>query len=464
MIHYNIKHRLVTSIGVGFRKTHFILLSVLLLAFISPAQAGRAPTPGPGSLDPSFGTSGVVLADAGVANDIKVQTDGKILVLGGGYLQRFNPTGTLDTSFNGTGKVISNGSILLLQGNKILVSGTSGVAAYLGGAFTLSLFNSNGTPDLTFGSSGVVTTPVGNYGGVPLALTSQSDGKIIAAGYAITTYVPAPSSRESDVRDLDVALVRYNANGSLDTSFGRQGIVITASDPISIFVNEVANAVSVQNTGPNAGQIVIGGRTSRSISGYPDSLLIRYAANGTIDSSFGTNGFVFTDFEGFTDFTQALTILPNDKILAAGSTGATYDFAMVRYLPNGSLDSSFGSGGKVRTDFSLGWDTVRAMVIQPLDGKIILAGSADANIYDSRRGTWTYIPLDFALARYSADGILDTSFGTGGKVITAINSTGVDEALGVALQSDGKIVACGYTSSGIYTATDPRIAITRYLP
>ncbi len=151
------------------------------------------------------------------------------------------------------------------------------------------------------------------------------------------------------------------------------------------------------------------------------------AAPGDLDPSFGSSGKVTTDFGG-SDAASAVAIQTDGRIVAAGRSGSG-DFALARYNVDGSLDPTFGSSGMVMTDFG-GSDAASAVAIQP-DGRIVTAGRSGSG--------------DFALARYNADGSLDPSFGSGGKVTTDFG--GFDLALGVALQSDGKIVAAGQGGS-----------------
>jgi uncharacterized delta-60 repeat protein/uncharacterized repeat protein (TIGR01451 family) len=164
---------------------------------------------------------------------------------------------------------------------------------------------------------------------------------------------------------------------------------------------------------------------------------IATAASGDLDPTFGTGGKVTTDFAGSNAGANGVALQADGKIVAAGfaDSGSGSDFALARYNPDGSLDASFGTGGKVTTDFAGGSDSAFGVALQA-DGKIVAAGFADSG----SRG-------DFALARYNPDGSLDASFGTGGKVTTDFAGSG-DEAFGVALQADGKIVAAGFAGSG----------------
>lgn len=162
------------------------------------------------------------------------------------------------------------------------------------------------------------------------------------------------------------------------------------------------------------------------------------SAAGDLDPSFGANGKVTTNFNGSGDRANAVAIQSDGKIVVAGfaDTG-NFDFAMVRYNNDGTLDASFGSNGKVTTDVNSGsFDSASALAIQS-DGKIILAGSTSPFNQGS----------DFALARYTSTGALDATFGPGGKVITSFNGLS-DGANAIAIQSDGKIVLAGSANSG----------------
>jgi uncharacterized delta-60 repeat protein len=164
-----------------------------------------------------------------------------------------------------------------------------------------------------------------------------------------------------------------------------------------------------------------------------------WAAGGDLDPSFGAGGATLTSFGG-PAMAYAQAVEPDGSIVAAGfaAVNGDYDFALARYTPDGRLDPSFGTGGRVTTDFG-GYEVARALVIQR-DGKLVLAGEAAGS--------------GFALARYTPDGRLDPSFGTGGRVLTG----GTGAAYGVAIQPDGAIVAAGYTDGP--TGTD--FAVTRY--
>jgi uncharacterized delta-60 repeat protein len=186
-------------------------------------------------------------------------------------------------------------------------------------------------------------------------------------------------------------------------------------------------------------------------SGF-DFALARYRSNGTLDPSFGTGGKVTTNIAG-DDTARGLVMAADGRLVAAGFTRTTFtaDFALVGYRSNGKLDQSFGTGGRVTTDFtgSSGFDRANALVVQA-DGKLVAAGFA---IDPST------ILSDFALARYNPNGALDPSFGTGGKVTTDFTG-GDDDARGLGVQADGKLVAAGVTA---VAGTCCDFALARYL-
>jgi uncharacterized delta-60 repeat protein len=184
--------------------------------------------------------------------------------------------------------------------------------------------------------------------------------------------------------------------------------------------------------------------------GASDFALARYNADGTLDASFGAGGKVTTTFGSGSDFANAAVLQPDGKLVVVGYTyvggvaGQSY-FALARYRTDGSLDSSFGSGGRVTTDFGPGGGTAWAAALQP-DGKILAAGTGPG-------GT-------FALVRYNPNGTLDPSFGTGGTLTTAVGLRDEGSANALALGPGGDVVAGAWSS----TCTYQDFELTRYLP
>jgi uncharacterized delta-60 repeat protein len=270
-------------------------------------------------------------------------------------------------------------------------------------AFLLLMFcglNAQATPgdlDTTFGTGGKVITHVGSNFDVAKGVVIQPDGKIVVVGLG-----------------NGFTLARYNTDGRLDTSFNGTGKVTTLFNG-----GAAANAYAVALQAD--GKIIVAG------SSLNDFALARYNTNGTLDTSFNSTGTVTTPIGNGDDAANAVAIQPDGKIVAAGyAKFANYDFALVRYNTDGTLDPAFNGTGKVTTAFGNGDDFAKAVAIQR-DDRIIVAGYAQ------------FGNNDFALARYNADGTPDASFNTTGKVTTPIGNND-ESALAVALQIDSKIV------------------------
>lgn len=399
-----------------------------------------------GVLDISFGTGGKVITDIGGFNDVGwsvvTQSDGRIIV--GGYgnfttdssrfaLVRYNNDGTVDNGFGMAGKVrtafgASTGRILsvaLQNDGKILVAG--GAESSGNCDFALCRYNSDGTPDTTFGSNGKVTTDLGRPADYIQSIAIQADGKIIAGGASGFWY------------NYDFALTRYEINGNLDTSFGTGGKIITA---VGNYIDD-ASSVAIQNDG----KILIAGQSWNDADTSYSFAILRYNSDGTPDNSFDADGKVITDFVQSDDRTGSVIVQSDGKILACGWS-ASYtggDFALIRYNTDGSLDTTFGTGGKVKTAMGANALWRNSAALQN-DGKIIVAGfqtTASGN--------------DFSLAAYNSDGSPDNSFGSNGIAITDFGSND-DKALSVVVQGDGKIVASGLTFNG----SNFDFAIARY--
>lgn len=286
---------------------------------------------------------------------------------------------------------------------------------------------------IAYAASGRVITDFA--GGVDngLSVAVQADGRIIVAG---------------DSRD-DFALVRYNTNGTLDTSFGTGGRVTTDIVGHRAFVVTVL----VQ---PDGRVLAAGNRWrvdstgERALGGF---VLARYNANGSLDTGFGVGGLVITDFSATARATASDAAIQADgRIVVSGSFGG--DFALARYNTDGTLDSGFGTGGKVTTDFFGRFDTSGAVAVAP-DGRIIVAGAAVQLVSGSS-------PEHFGLIRYNANGSLDNTFGTAGRVLTNVNNSN-DWVEDLAIQSDGRIVAAGTVTNVVGTPGGfSDVAVVRY--
>ncbi|MCX6928093.1 MAG: choice-of-anchor D domain-containing protein [Verrucomicrobia bacterium] len=403
----------------------------------------------PGDLDANFGIGGRVTTSIGGSRDrvggMALQSDGKLVVAGGSFngsdydfaLVRYRTNGTLDTSFGNLGMVttpIGNAqdfgrSVAVQSDGKIVVAGDS----YNGtnSDFALVRYLADGILDATFGSGGKVTTSIsGNSGEMGRSVAVQTDVKIVVAGYS-----------DNGTVKYDFALVRYQADGTLDSTFGIGGKVTT---PIGSG-DDQGYSVAVQRDG----KIVVAGDSYNGSN--RDFALVRYLSDGSLDTTFGTGGKVTTPIGLYDDNGQSVAVQSDGRIVVAGSSSNgsidDYDFALVCYLSDGSLDTTFGAGGKVTTDIGSGSDDTGHSVALQSDGKVVVAGSS----YNGAN-------YDFALARYLANGTLDTTFGNGGKLVTAVGGSD-DIGWGVAVQGDGKIVVAGDFRNG----SDYDFALVRYL-
>src|SRR6266853_3860859 len=223
------------------------------------------------------------------------------------------------------------------------------------------------------------------------------------------------------------------AAGDLDPTFGTAGMVTTDINRST----DIAQGVAVQADG----KLVVVGQTYKhnDFSGE-DFVVTRYNTDGTLDNSFGSGGRVRTDFPGLAAVPSSVVIQPDGKIVVAGGAFPNFtflgDFEIVRYNSNGSLDTSFGAGGIVTTSFPGQGSYAFALALQS-DGKIIAAGTDFVN-FSSEDNSDT----DFGLERYNPDGTPDASFGNGGQVTTDFDGFN-DDAFSVLIQADGKIVAVG---------------------
>lgn len=400
--------------------TAIVISAFIARPFVSFAQAG--------SLDLSFGDNGIVTtsydAELHIGYTVAIQNDGKILVAGQIHnnlgsdnytadiaLSRYNTNGNLDNTFGDDGKVttsigtISAGYSLAIQSDgKIVLSGSG----YDGTKhdFALVRYHVNGSLDSTFDTDGKVTTPFGgSSAGVSAAI--QRDGKILVAGSCISK----------------IALARYNLNGSLDTTFDNDGKVMTPTEA----GNLSGSAIVIQPDG----KILVAG--TADFSTLRTFALIRFNINGSLDTTFGFGGKVITQIGDLEDQAYSVAIQSDGKIVVAGYSWN--NFAIVRYEINGKLDDTFDTDGIAITPIGDYGGQGHSLAIQP-DGKILVAGGSKNGSYD-----------DFTVVRYTDNGSLDTTFDSDGIVYT---SFGTNRSFGhsMALQSDGKILVVGYASNG----------------
>lgn len=405
-------------------RTLFRFLPAALIFSASILGAGTAFGQA-GSLDPTFGKSGTVTtnlgvnASTGVANsvilvsDAILQPDGKIVVVAYTYavaVVRYMPNGSLDTSFGHGGIVITSfGNIaaqpysVALQGDgKIVVAG--GGSFFAGGSgFALERLNTNGTLDTTFGAGGQVTTPfTTGLEAAAHAVLVQPNGMILAAGVDTISGYHGGSTFP--------ALARYNSNGTLDSTFGSGGTLIATGSNVAtdivgldaagdIFVVDYAGISEFSSTGVLDSGVTPSTITAASGHGAinafysngeflasnvfvvkkhdEDEQVVRYTATGAVDTTFNNPPFDFAADGTFSADYGGVTILPNGQIIVGGYHSAPgfipTVFALARLNSNGSLDTTFGTGGTVTTSFQ-GDDIIEAVLIQA-NGGIVAIGS-----------------------------------------------------------------------------------------
>lgn len=340
--------------------------------------------------------------------------------------------GDLDTTFDIDGKVTTGfgmgavdyaSGVALQADSRIIATGRASNGT--DDDFALARYTANGGLDGTFGSGGKITTPFGSSHDRAYGVAVQADGRIVVAG-------------DTDVGTFsaDFAIARYTNAGVLDTSFDGDGKATTD------FGGEVDRgyAVAVQSDG----KILVAGRSGADFG------LARYNSDGSLDSSFDLDGRVTTSFGGSAAMAYSVALQSDGKIILAGYTieSGDYKFAVARYTIAGTLDSTFDGDGKVITTVvdSGTFAIARAVAVQS-DGKIVVAGN-----------NWNGTNYDFATVRYHSDGSLDSTFDMDGKTTTDIGGSN-DNAYGLAIQQDGKLVVVGDSSvSSVIQA-----AVVRYL-
>ncbi len=357
----------------SFKLASLFIGTYFLMPFSSYSQDG--------TLDVSFGTNGKVITNVGGLYDeiasIAIQSDGKIVVAGTSYpnvyadftVVRYNSDGSLDLSFGSEGKVYTDigtltdyaQAVAIQSDGKIVVVGKG----YLDGQDRIALvrYNEDGTLDDDFGTNGITTTAIGNTYSIGNAVAIQSDGKIVVAGQTeISSY------------DQEMIVLRYNHDGTLDPSFNESGFFITEFG----VMGSMASSVTIQSNG----RIVVAGNSVNA--GNPNFAVIRILENGNPDVTFSSDGIDTTSVGGLIDYAKSVVVQSDEKIVIAGYShnGSNTDFALVRYNSNGTLDTSFDEDGKVTTAIGYSNDQASSVVLQD-DGKIVVAGfSYNGRNYD----------------------------------------------------------------------------------
>jgi len=384
----------------------------------------------PGTLDKTFGTNGITVNDFYKSHDfgtMAMQPDNKILVGGSSadasnriYVYRYDKNGLLDTSFGNKGKVFLSfdshadlKSIDMQSDEKIVLGGIHK------GVF-LERLNHDGSIDSSFGLNGMVQYDSVKYDAL-LSLKIQKDGKIVTAGQGKSPLYPVANV---------FTLHRFNTDGSIDSTFGTNGdIYMHLADG-----NDAANDLVIQKDG----KIVAGGFINVFVENFQHAYitLIRFNVDGSVDNSFGNNGVDTVFIKSPYDFGVSLALQQDQKILVShfSNKNGGISFALLRFGKNGGLDSSFANNGIALTNLS-GNDNAYSVCVD-----------SSANIYQA--GT---AGADFGLVKFKSSGTLDSSFGNNGKVVTHISNDD-DFASSVKIQSGSKILVggCTQTDSGYH--------------
>lgn len=395
----------------------------VILGIISPSLTYSQD----GTLDTSFGNSGLVEeVNPDGAFDMALQSDGKIVAVSSIYLMgnddmaivRYNTDGTPDNSFgpNGVVSVDFTGAgdhakaVAIQSDGKIVAVGSSG------SDIAVIRLNADGTLDNTFATGGKYTLDINNASSESAwDVALQSDGKIVVVAMAGT-----------DMFCREIVL-RLNSNGTPDVSFDGDGMISPFC--IGMYNSTRLSSVAIQSDG----KILVGGSKNNNFA------VTRINTNGSIDNSYGTSGTYSVTTPVVTEC--KLEIQDDDKLVATYSSASQTEVRLVRLNTNGTEDTGFGVNGTVTTQIatsSYNYEFTKGLTIQS-DGKIIAVGSV-----------YLTSASDYLVIRYNSDGSIDNSFGTSGNgiVTTSIESIDEDRGLDVKIQADGKILLAGAGCTG----------------
>ncbi len=427
------------------RPAAIVAVAVLLLALLATRALAAA-----GGLDTSFSGDGKRLQPWGPsfddnANAVAIQSNGRIVAAGFSNqsgpngpdfaIARYASSGSLDQGFSGDGKRLQSfgndgnfdgGNDMAIQPNgRIVVVGVSDQSGS-GQDFAIARFMPDGSLDQSFSGDGKRLQSFDNNGSrsdVANGVAIQPDGRIVVVGYS-----------DQGNPKHEFAVARYMPDGSLDQSFSGDGKRLITFSP----GNDQAHDVALQSNG----RIVVVGYTRPTSP--EDFAIARLTASGQPDDSFSQDGKRVQSFDNgaFDDDARAVAIQADGRIVVAGESqqgGATaIDFAIARYMQNGSLDQSFSGDGKRLQSFdnATGGDEADGLAVQP-NGRLVVVGES------GQSGTGP----DTAIARYMQNGRLDQSFSGDGKRLVTFGP-GNEGARDVALQADGRIVVAGFSDQG----------------
>ncbi len=403
----------------------------------------------PGTLDATWAPTsplgpGKLITPLGIdVNDtlraMAVQPDGKVLLAGAcvnnGMYQafcsvRYLPTGAIDSTWGNAGTLltavgssVAHAYAMTVQPDgKVLLAGDclNGTTSN----FCSVRYTSTGVLDTTWGTTGKLITSVSSSSSATSAaraMAVQPDGKVLLAGDCWNGLAN------------DFCSVRYSPTGVLDTTWGTLGKLITSFGSVNSYVDR--HAIAVQPDG----KVLLAG--SCSSGGKITFCSVRYLSTGVPDPTWGAMGIpLMTPIGNSADYPNAIAVQPDGKVLLAGNCliGATNDFCSVRYLSTGAADPTWGTAGQLTTSIGSNDDFAYAVAVQP-DGKVLLAG----------RCLNASSAYDFCSARYSPSGVLDSTWGVAGKLVTSISISSSLSGNAMAVQADGKVLLADHCTNGV---------------
>ncbi|MBK8500379.1 MAG: T9SS type A sorting domain-containing protein [Flavobacteriales bacterium] len=404
----------------------------------------------PGTLDPSFGGTGIVTLQPGdfhdVTHDVIALADNSSLICGvarhlgrnaifighileDGSLDAFFGTDQGYTYFN-IGEEAYGYAMGTDSQGRIYVCGLA-YPTFAQAITVLVRVDGNGQPDASFGANGVLEIPVGTSDSEAKGLVVLANDDVVLGGSAIGA---------DFVRDAMIVKIS-SASGNVDTNFGSNGFVFFDGPSGEALLNDVAVV--------NDGSVVGVGYTD--VNFLQKTILVRAGLNGNPDVAFGPGGVLLPDL-GTSDHSAWGALASGSEVYVTGMvwSGSVSDVIVMKVRADGSYDPIFGGGSPVlidMNDYEVGFDMVEA------DGQLYVCGTTGEPGF----GT----PRDFFVAKMNGDGVLNSTFGTGGYVITSIQDD-FDDANALAMQPDGKLLAVGFTA-GFSTGGDNDVALVRYL-
>lgn len=430
-------------------KTPFLAIPIAVSLFTTTMAVAQV-----GSLDPTFATAGQYVQDFGAQDNltkVRVQDDGKIVAVGtalspgfAGQLLviRLNPDGTLDNTFNGTGTLVITAfnesyayDLFFQPDDKIVVVGTRADVNFQFSMLAMRL-NADGTMDNTFGTGGFSEHEISTGDDFAYAVAPLDNGQMLLAGTALDGSF-----------NSEPVIVRLNADGSIDNTFGTNGV---AALPVTHQDNKFWS-VGLQSDG----SIVASGHIDQGLTGGGqfnfDVLVARFTSSGVLDATFGNAGTVEKPISvELNESAQSMVIDQDDAILLGGYTTLpdfSFDAFVMKLEADGADATTFGTNGLTTFNNAV-QDVFYGIALQP-DGKILTCGTSGGFFFD---------PRDQLVARFTSAGTLDNTFSGDGFALDNVAGN-FDEANAITLQADGKIVTAGKAN----TATLNDASVFRYL-